>query len=166
MSGDAGYPRRVAFTERYLSTPGPIEVAGRKLKRYHVNVDDAPIEDAIETAAYGFLPRLLPALDDTPPAGFVVLHRGRDAAYLNAYSWVWDNVVECRTAAAGIPLLGCPDEDPTHFSPLARPWIGCVWELPPLAHERTAWVRHMLAPDVPDLAGYLADALPAGPIGA
>jgi hypothetical protein len=45
-----------------------------------------------------------------------VLHRGNDgAAYLNAYSSVWGNVLHMRGAAAAQPMLGCPDEDPTHF---------------------------------------------------
>ena len=119
-----------------------------------------PIDARIVAAACSFLPRLLPAPDDeTPPASFVILHRGADAVYLNAYSWVWGNVVECRTAAAGIPFLGCPDEDPTHFVELSRPWIGCVWEPGPFEHERSAWVRHILEPDQPDVPGYVADML-------
>jgi hypothetical protein len=40
-----------------------------------------------------------------------------------------------------------------------------VWELPPIQHERDAWVRHMLVPDAADLAGYLADAMPDGSTG-
>jgi len=93
----------------------------------------------------------------------VILHRGAgSAAYLNAYSWVWGNVNECRVAVAGVPFLDCPDEDPEHFTELTRPWIGCVWELAPLGHERAAWVTHVLSPARPDLAGYLADVLPDG----
>jgi hypothetical protein len=61
--------------------------------------------------------------------------------------------------------LGCPDKDPTHFMVLDRSWIGCVWELPPIQHERDAWVRHLLAPDVADLDGYLTDAMPPGRTG-
>lgn len=156
----------MAFTERYLRAADPIEVAGRQIKCYDVNVRDTAVDGPVRAAARSFLPVLLPEVDETPPAGFVVLHRGAGAAYLNAYSWVWDNVIECRTAAAGLPLIGCPDDDPTHFSTLTRPWIGCVWELPPLEHERSAWVRHMLVPEVADLDGYLADMLPDGPVGA
>ncbi|MDX3248064.1 hypothetical protein PV408_41475 [Streptomyces sp. ME18-1-4] len=81
---------------------------------------------------------------------------------------MWDNVLHFRGAAAGQPVLGCPDDDPTHFVVPHRPWIGCVWELPPILHERDAWVRHMLAPtapDIPDLDAYLADSLPAGTTG-
>jgi hypothetical protein len=31
-----------------------------------------------------------------------------------------------------------------------------------LHHERSAWVRHILAPGAPDLDGYLADSMPSG----
>jgi hypothetical protein len=157
----------MAFHEKFLRTPSVIEMNGRHIKRYHVNNVDSDVDAAIQQAAYSFLPFLLADTDDeTPPASFVVLHRGQgNAAYLNAYSWVWGNVIECRTSAAGIPFLGCDDEDSTNFKVLAKPWIGCVWELPPMAHERTAWVRHILAPDEPDLAGYLADRMAEGMVG-
>ncbi len=95
------------------------------------------------------------------------MHRsaGDGSAYVNAYSWVWDNVLHMRGAAAAQPALDCPDDDMTHFMVLDRRWIGCVWELAPLVHERDAWVRHMLAPDQPDLDAYLADYLPDGTTG-
>lgn len=153
------------FTERHLTVPGPIDLDGRTLKRYHVGIDPGPLDPGVEEAAYAFLPRLLPPIDETPPAGFVVLHQGRSAAYLNAYTWVWDNVIECRSATAGEPSIGSPDTVWTRFGELPRPWIGCVWELPPLEHERSAWVRHVLSPAAPDLAAYLTDTLPGGPIG-
>ncbi|MEU9888635.1 hypothetical protein [Sphaerisporangium sp. NPDC051011] len=131
-----------------------------------MNTADAEIETEIQRAAYAFLPRLLPDPDETPPAAFTVLHRGRDTAcYLNAYTWVWGNVIECRTAVADVPFLGSEDTDLARFSEIGKPWIGCVWELPPLEHERAAWVRHMLVPDEPRLPAYLADAFPEGPVG-
>ncbi len=151
------------FKEKLLTSLPPIAAGGRQFKRYYVTSETAPVSGDIEAAAFEILPRLLPEADGTPAAGFVVLHRGGDgAAYLNAYTWVWDNVLHMRAAAAAQPVLGCPDDDPTHFVVLDRPWIGCVWELPPIQHERDAWVRHMLVPDVADLNGYLADAKPDG----
>ncbi len=154
----------MTFQQKYLRVPPPINLAQRWIKRYHVNNDHSEIEPEIEKAAYALVPSLLPESDpETPPVSFVVLHRGGDgAAYVNAYSWVWGNVIHCLTAAAGQPVLDCPDSDPTHFVPLQKPWIGCVWELPALGHERAAWVRHILAPVEPDLDGYLADSLPEG----
>ncbi|WP_327291657.1 hypothetical protein [Streptomyces sp. NBC_01198] len=156
----------MAFRERFLTVPPPIEVAGRHVKRYHVTADPAGIAPDVEKAAYAMLPGLLPADDGTPGAAFAVLHRGADdGAYLNAYTWAWDNALHFAAAVAGQPFLGCPDQDPTHFVRLEGRLIGCVWELPPILHERDAWVRHVLAPDRPDLAGYLDDSLPAGSTG-
>ena len=154
----------MTFSEKYLRTAGVIEAAGRQVKRYHVSATGGQIPQGIQHAAYGFLPRLLPEPDgETPPGGWVILHKGAGIpAYLVAYSWPWGNVVECRAAVAGIPELGCDDEDPENFRLLDRPWMGCVWELAPFGHERSAWVRHVLQPDPPDLAGYLADVLPDG----
>ncbi|MET8410232.1 hypothetical protein ABZV34_19385 [Streptomyces sp. NPDC005195] len=164
--GSTGSPASTGFEEKLLTVPPPIEVAGRWVKRYHVTADPAGIAPEVEEAAYALLPELLPEPDGTPPASFVVLHRGGDdGAYLNVYSWVWDNVLHFRGAAAGQPVLGCPDRDPTHFGTVAMPWIGCVWELPPILHERDAWVRHLLSPKVPDLGAYLADSLSGGTTG-
>ncbi|MFF0434166.1 hypothetical protein ACFYU9_18295 [Streptomyces sp. NPDC004327] len=156
----------MAFREKNLIVLPPVEIAGRYVKRYHVPaLGSAGIEPEVEKAAYAVLPELFPEPDGTPPASFVVLHRGGDTgAYLNAYNWTWDSVLHFAGAAAGQPALDCPDLDPTHFvksDPGVRNWIGCVWELGPFGHERDAWIRHMLAPGTPDLAGYLGDAFPS-----
>ncbi|GGS82813.1 hypothetical protein GCM10010156_46860 [Planobispora rosea] len=156
----------MAFIEKNMRPLAPIVVGGRPYKRYHVDRPERPIEPEVEKAAYEFLPKLVPAPADDSPAGWIVLHRGGDTgAYLLVYTWAWDNVVEVHTAAAGQPAVGCPDEDPANFVPETRRWAGCVWELPALEYERSAWVRHMFVKDDPDLDGYLADARPEGPVG-
>ncbi|MEW9528864.1 hypothetical protein [Microbispora sp. NPDC049125] len=156
----------MAFIEKNMRPLDPIAVGGRPYKRYHVDRPGHQIEPEVEKAAYEFLPKIVPAPAGDAPAGWIVLHRGGDTgAYLLVYTWVWDNVVEVHTAAAGQPAIGCSDEDPTHFVPETRPWAGCVWELPSLEYERAAWVRHMFVPDVPDLDGYLADTRPEGMVG-
>ncbi|HUA28811.1 MAG TPA: hypothetical protein VMC03_07990 [Streptosporangiaceae bacterium] len=154
----------MTFTEKYIRADGAIETAGRQVKRYHINAANGQISEGIQKAANEFLPKLLPKPDgETPPGGWAILHKGAGVpAYLIAYSWTWVNVVECRAAVAGVPELGCDDEDPENFKILDRPWAGCVWELAPLCHERAAWIRHVLQPGLPDLDSYLADMLPDG----
>nr|WP_062338497.1 hypothetical protein [Herbidospora sakaeratensis] len=152
----------MAFAEKILTVPPPIEVDGRHIKRYHVG----SLEPHVEKAAYALLPDLLPEPDGTPPASFVVLHRGGDTgAYLNVYSWAWDNALRFAGAAGGQPFLGCPDDDPAHFVRVFPDFIGCVFELSPITHERDAWVRHVLTPERPDLAAYLTDSFPEGMTG-
>jgi hypothetical protein len=116
----------------------------------------------VQRAAYDRLPELVPAPDGTPAAAFIVLHQGSDGSFLNVYSWVWDNVLEFHAVAAGVPVIGCPDTDRTNFVAIDKPWIGCVWELAVLEHERGAWVRHLLQPEEPSLAGYLSDSVAEG----
>ncbi len=148
----------MGYIEKNLKSFDAVTVNDRHLKRYHVDQPSRPLETAVIEAAYDIVPKLLPSVDGDTAAGWLVLHRGADTgAYMLAYSWVWDNVIEVHSYAAGQPVLDCPDLDPTNFVEVTKPWSGCVWELAVLEHERSAWVRHVLSPDVPDLAGYLSD---------
>lgn len=148
----------MGFIEKELSERPTITVAGRQLKCYVIDQPDMRWEPEVMAAAEAMLPMLIAPSDETAGSGWVVMHRGGDGgAYLLVYNWVWDNVLEVRTAAAAQPVLDCTDDDPTNFVVLDRPWIGCVWELAVLEHERAAWVQWMLSPDEPNLAGYLAD---------
>ena len=152
------------YDEKNLRTHHAITVNDRHLKRYHVDQLSRPLEPAVIEAAYKIVPKLLPPADGERAAGWLVLHRGADTgAYMLAYSWVWDNVIEVHSYAAAQPALDCPDLDPTNFVEVARPWVGCVWELAVLEHERSAWVRHILSAEAPDLAGYLGDTVTDGP---
>ncbi|HEX3816115.1 MAG TPA: hypothetical protein VHX59_25030 [Mycobacteriales bacterium] len=157
------------FEPKDLAVQPTREIAGRQVKRYEVTTPGLTIDAEVRAAAETYLPSLFPVFEDeeTLPVTFTVLHRGSGGMYLNAYSWVWGNVIHCRTSASGDqPFLGSSDPDLRVFTEIAKPLIGCVWELPPLAHERSAWVRHILSPDQPDLAAYLTDVLPDGKVGA
>jgi len=147
------------FDDKRLTTLDPVTIRGYEMKRYHIDQTAQPLTPDVVAAAYAAIERLLPAIDEgTPPAGWIVVHRGAGTgAYALAYTWVWDNVIELHSAAAGQPVIGCADEDPTNFVELHKPWIGCVWELAVLEHERAAWVRHVLDEDEPDIEGYLKD---------
>lgn len=151
------------YAPRYLRPLAPITLRGRALKRYALTLDERPIEPVVLSAVEAFAAKLVPSPDhEGPPAGFLVIHRTERATFVNAYSWVWTNVLHCQAAAAGEPVLGCPDASPANFMVLTRPLIGCVWELAPLDHERGAWIRHVLAPATPRVELYLADVARAG----
>lgn len=140
-------------------------IEGRHVKRYHIARDATPIPPAWEQTAYDLIPGMLAPEDGTPPAAFTVLFRSGAGLHLNVYSWYWDNVVYGRFATGGVPFLGSPDEDPGNLAPVDPPVIGCVYELGVLVHERSAWIRHMLMNEQPDMDAYLADVLPTGPAG-
>ncbi len=151
----------MGFHERVIRSGGVVTVSGWQVKQYRLTVAQEPIEPAVLGAAEAYLPALSPvadAADSTPRVAFAVLHKGMDAVWCNLYSWCLEAIVQCRVAKASLSA-------PTEFAPLSQPLIGCVWELPALAHERSAWVRHMLRGQSPDLGGYLDDWLADGPVG-
>ncbi|MHA6759652.1 hypothetical protein [Streptacidiphilus sp. PAMC 29251] len=160
----------MTFTAPQVWHAGTDVIGGRPVKRYHISRDGAPIDSAIEQAALALIPGFLgPEDDTTPPAAFTVLFRSSAGAHLNVYSWYWDNVIHARFAGGGVLFLGCPDEDPAHLVPMDGPvtghLIGCTFELGVVVHERAAWIRHVFAPEQPDLDAYVADVLADGPIG-
>ncbi|MCE7010553.1 hypothetical protein LWC34_48290 [Kibdelosporangium philippinense] len=157
----------MSFTERY-SRPLPATlVDGWTIKPYQVAIRQEPIATSTTAAADEFLRKLLPdslthpslvhEQASSPKYAFAVLHQGADALWLNLYVWVYQAILHVRAASSTL--------DTVEFSELTEPLIGCVWELPALVHERSAWVRHVMTPDSPDLDAYLADVLPAGPVG-
>ncbi len=157
---------------RVMSYPTPIvwhagtDVIGdHPVKRYHIARDATPIRPDWEQAALALIPDMLAPRDETPPAAFTVLFRSGAGLHLNVYSWYWDNVIHGKFATGGVPFLGSPDEDPGHLAPVIPPVLGCVYELGVLVHERSAWIRHMLMNEKPDMDAYLADVLPTGPAG-
>ena len=48
----------MSFAERHLTAAGPLEVAGRTIKRYYVSMAESPIDAQIVESARAFLPRL------------------------------------------------------------------------------------------------------------
>src|SRR5258708_37983270 len=104
------------ITEKFLGSQGPIEIGGRLIKLYHITTYNSEIEPGIQKAACDILPALVPQPDEeTPPAGWLVLHTGANGVYLCAYSWGWGNVVEMRAAVAGEADLGWPHTDAEHL---------------------------------------------------
>jgi hypothetical protein len=152
------------YAPRELSAAGHKTVSNRIFKVYELVAPARRISEDLRDAAWATLPQLAatPVDEDTPAAGWCVLHRGEDAAYLLAYSWVWHEVLDVRVAVAGNPSLGTGGADETDFGVLSHRWMGCVWELTPLAHERSVWIKHVLAPAAPDVDSYLDDFFPDG----
>ena len=118
----------MAFRDKDLASPGPITVDGRHLKRYHVDQPERLIEPEVEKAAYDLAAGVAGRRRRRRHPGRRVggAAPGRDTgAYLLAYTWVWDNALEVRVAAAGQPALDCPDHVPsTSSTSVARPWAA------------------------------------------
>ncbi len=127
---------------------GPI-----RAKAYHIG-RRPPREDRIATARRA-AERMGPeseAEGDGHGLGFVVLHEGHDGTWLLMDWWAHGGILCQRLSLDDGGGFRAVDD---------RPLLACVWELPVIAYERGAWIRHMMrAPASP--GRYLSDLLPAG----
>lgn len=141
------------FEPRPTRSTGVLTVNGWQLKSYEITLDAAPISKEVIDAATSCLAVALPEAGSETAVGFVVMHLGSEQMWLLADRWHGD--VACQHT------FFAPLDDPKNFTaiPAGGP-TACVWELAVHAHERDAFVAHVLnPPDGPDYDAYLADTL-------
>jgi hypothetical protein len=88
-------------------------------------------------------------------AAFLGVHDGRGVNFVFVDWWQHENELQHHVYLS-------PSDTPAALRPAAADVdpIACAWDLHVLAHERDAWVRHVLArPGEPDLDAYCADVL-------
>lgn len=148
----------IRLTERYAPRPvarlGIEERAGWRLKVYGIAHGREEPRRELVAAALAAADARLPA----PPVtrsrygvGFVGVHDGRGGNFVFVDWWGQENELHHHVlfSSSDVPaeLRGAVDGDP----------IACVWDLAVVAHERCAWIAHVLAPERPDLDAYLED---------
>ncbi|MEM9464602.1 MAG: hypothetical protein AAGA90_04485 [Actinomycetota bacterium] len=144
------------MTGRFRTRPtrplGIWSINGWRLKAYAITLDDEPITTAVLGAVHTLLAAEIPSTD-TDDVGFAIVHHGAEQVWVLADLWSGD-ILSQHTFCADL-------DTPTAFRPVpAGGPTACVWELAVHAHERDAFVAHVLDPlDGPDVAAYLADRL-------
>lgn len=139
------------FAPRALSRGSVLADAGWRIKSYGIAWDGHPRlaheEAGVEDLVWDTLPD--PAETETRPGvGWVILHLGRDADYV-VLGW-WDRENE-------LPVRVWVREGAEAWRPARGSESFCVWDLEVIAHERDAYVRHVLGPEGADLDAYLDD---------
>jgi len=150
-----------AYKRRSVTTRGVQQVGDWRLKVYGISYGaHEPGTELVKAAlavAETNLPR--PAQASTRyGVGFLGIHEGRSCNFV-FLDW-WEDETDLRHNV----FLSTLDE-PTQLRPSsADEPAACVWDIAVLAHERSAWIKHVLAnQEEPDLDSYLADTL-SGPI--
>ncbi len=141
------------FSERPTRHTGTTTMQGWRLKRYEISLDGETIDPVIMSAVDAVLRANLPGAAGDAQVGFVIVHHGAQQVWILADLWDGD-IISQHTFFANFAT-------PTEFAPVAAGGpTACVWELAVHAHEREAFIRHVLDPtDGPDLDAYLKDAL-------
>jgi hypothetical protein len=151
------------LAEPYATRPVRcLEVAGLdgwRIKVYGIAyASGAPAPTLVEAAvdvARRRLPKP-PITDNRYGVGFLGVHQGRASNFVFVDWWEEENELHHHVwFSSQADPTALREEGP--YDPIA-----CAWDIALLAHERTAWVAHVLAnPGGPDLDAYLADQLSA-----
>jgi hypothetical protein len=132
---------------------GTSPVDGWQIKTYGVASEGVPraeLTRAARTCAAATLPER-PDLEGAFGVGFLIVRDGIDGCLALVDWWAHDEQLYQRAFTA-------PADRPRELEPLATAGIGGVCELAVVAHERIAWLRHVLAnPAGRDIDGYLRD---------
>ena len=151
------------FVEAYA--PRPVRPMGVRafgdwtLKLYGIAYGREEPSPELVQAALRAADSTLPAparSDDRYGLGFLGIHDGRDSNFVFVSWWENQNELQHRVFYSALNRPGelrpATPQEP----------IACVWDLSVIAHEREAWIRHVLSrPHGADPDAYLADALSA-----
>lgn len=147
-------PRRIRFLELW-------EPALWAIKVYGITRGELPSRRLVAAAKRAAEERLsTTAAEQTHyGVGFLGIHAGKTANFVFVDWWADQNELHHHVY---ISALDAPElleyKTPTGVS-------ACVWDLQVIAHEREAWVQHVLSsPEQPDFQGYLAQTLTIEPL--
>jgi L-amino acid N-acyltransferase YncA len=139
---------------RSARTLPALEFADWRLKVYGINAEGAALGPDLIDAASAAAARILPQPGYMPPhrhgVGFVLVNAGvlTDTALIGW--WGLDNELFVRCLSAPHGDAGKLSQHSNMDGPVA-----CVWSLDLIAHEREAWVKHVMRPEGADFDAYL-----------
>jgi hypothetical protein len=147
------------YVRRSVRCLSSLTFDGWRVKLYGIAYrGERPVQalvDAAVAAAQASLPR--PAVThDRYGVGFVGAHDGRGANFVFVNWWANEDELHHRA------WLSSKEEPGRLRATGPDDFTACAWDLAVIAHERGAWIRHVLdRAQGPDLDAYLADQLHA-----
>jgi hypothetical protein len=148
---------REEYEPRPVAPLGVEIVEGWRLKLYGISYGlQRPRQELVEAALAAAAHRLPqpPLSESRYGVGFLGIHDGRDGNFVFVDWWERENELHHHV------FLSSPDEPGELRAAAEADPIACAWDLAVIAHERDAWVRHVLAnAGGPSMADYLADQL-------
>ncbi len=115
-----------------------------------------------ERALEGFLNKLPELIEHvnssslpTYKVAFAIVHEAREGVLILLNWWTGGEMVETEIYFSDYLRPG-----EIVSSPFKDKALVCIWEIEIFAHERKAWIAHVLsAPDQPDFEAYLSDGI-------
>jgi hypothetical protein len=136
---------------------GTREAAGHLVKVYAIQAPDRTVTEEDARAALRIADGHLRSAGQRGSTGLAVLilHAGGDGDYVLVHTWI-------EAYMSDLAVFTGPAGEPGQLRPGRAGLAPCVWEAAVLAHEREAYVRHVLDGEGPladRLAAWGADAL-------
>ena len=148
--------RSEPYAERRVSSLGLWRCDGWRIKRYGIAYGRDAVRAELVDAAEAAAERVLPSPAVTPTrygVGFLGVHDGRGGNFVYVNWWEQENELHHHL------FISSADEPVALGAATSEDAVACVWDLAVIGHERDAWVRHVLVPDLADVDAYLADTL-------
>jgi hypothetical protein len=157
-----GSPARIeVYAQRFAQFLGSTNLSGWRLKRYSLNVTDAPVALGFLTSALEIASAALPlppVTDDRYGVGILIAHQGHEGRYVLVQWWSYGSIL-CQNIFMSPPSGDAPFRPMGEFDEAAT---LCVWELAIVGQERQAWITHMMQPAA-NYDAYLMDGY-TGPV--
>lgn len=129
-----------SYHERRIRILQTAELGGQLTKVYAIEAPGRNVDAAASVHALRLAALQLAADRSTGALGLacVLLHAGGDGDYVLVHSWVEGYM-------SRLAVFNGPMDSPHELRPASSGLAPCVWEAAVLAHEREAFVRHVLA---------------------
>ncbi len=144
--------RKIAFRETR-------QISGWDVKLYTISKGNSFQSEQAYSSFLEALPELLQEAEHselpTYRKAFAIVHQAREGVLILLNWWTGGEMVETKIYFSDYhsPAVISP-------SPFADKALVCIWELEVFAHERKAWINHVLSrPENPDFQSYLEDAM-------
>jgi L-amino acid N-acyltransferase YncA len=148
-------PPVAPYRKRYVRPLPPLEFADWQLKVYGITTNGASLDQSLVKAARAMAQEILPDPGVYPPhrygKGFLIIHAGVDADFVEVCWWGMQNELNMRVLTSPPGQTQCLRERANTDGS-----IGCVWDLAVVWAEREAWTKHVMREEGADFAAYLA----------
>lgn len=141
-------PRKIQYSECY-------HLGAWTVKIYTIAKEDHYMAQAHYETAKQQLPVWLALKngfnDDHHHCAFLIVHQGKEGVFAIVNWWVDEEMLNTHVFLSDI-------KEPANFQRISGGGLApCIWELEVINYERSAWMKYVLQPDVPDFERYWKD---------
>lgn len=147
----------LTYQERKIDFHAVVNVSDWKVKVYTISKNKRftaqPTLQAVITKLPGWVSKARQSKLPNHDHAIVMVHEAREGVLILFSWWTGGEMLETE-----IYFADYAQPEVISVSPFGESALMCVWEIEIFAHERKAWINHVLKKaDAPDFSGYSND---------